>query len=49
MVDQELLFEERFSRLMAETDKLKKEKEDLRDVVEDLEDRLERSQENGVC
>ena len=33
---------------MAENDRLKKEKEDLRDVVEDLEDRLERSQENGV-
>lgn len=48
VVDQELLFEERLSRLMTENDKLKKDNETLRDNAEDLEERLERSRDNSV-
>lgn len=48
-VEQELLFEERAGRLMAEKDKLKKENVEMRLSLEDLENRLEHSQTTNVC
>ena len=48
VVDQELHFEERIGRLMAEKDKLKKENHEMQLDLEDLESRLERSQEINV-
>lgn len=46
--DQELLFEERAGRLMVEKDKLKKDNDEIRMTVEDLENRLEHSQVTNV-
>lgn len=46
--DQELLFEERAGRLMAEKNKLIKENDEMRMTVEDLEGRLEHSQVTNV-
>jgi len=46
--DPELLFEQRFGKVMADNDKLSKDKADLEKELRDLHDRLARLQENNV-
>lgn len=46
--DPELLFEQRFGKVMADNDKLSKDKADLGKELSDLHDRLARLQENNV-
>ena len=47
-MDPELLFEERFGKVMADNDKLTKERGDLQKDLQDLHNRLARLQENNV-
>lgn len=47
-MDQELLFEERFGRVMADNEMLNREKSELQKMLRDLHDRLARLQENNV-
>ncbi|MCJ1352647.1 MAG: hypothetical protein MMC33_002631 [Icmadophila ericetorum] len=47
-MDQELLFEERFGRVMADNERLNREKNELQKMLRDLHDRLARLQENNA-
>lgn len=46
--DLELLFEQRFGKVMAYNDKLSRDKEELEKDLHDLHNRLARLQENNV-
>lgn len=48
VADQGFLYEERISRLVADKEKLKKEGDEMRLALEDLEERLEHSQAINV-
>ena len=48
-LDPELLFEERFGKVMADNENLIREKKDMQKDLRDLHDRLVRLQENNVC
>jgi hypothetical protein len=47
-VDQELLFEERFGKVLADNENFKSEIRELQEANRDLHDRLARLQENNV-
>ena len=47
-LDPELLFEQRFGKVMADNEKLIREKKDMQQNLRDLHDRLVRLQENNV-
>jgi protein HOOK3 len=47
-MDPELLFEERFGKVMVDNDNLVRDKKELEKQLRDLHDRLARLQENNV-